>query len=183
MASPRHPQVSHTQSRSLVSGVHLGRPVFLREDSAHGGQLADGLAPLRQHVDELEMQTGISTAGGPSITLPSLWRGSHSRMGMRQGDKYRMEIVKSGLWTCGQERLQRPGYQRDTMPLRRMKSSGAQATWLCEGCSLPPRGRSRRWKAGGPWGLSLGCQLCSGQTGPSRSWNSQPWRCLGCSGM
>lgn len=183
MASPRYPRVLRIQSRSRGTGVHLGRQSREKIQLTGDSWLTVGLVTLRQHVNELEMQTGVSRAGVPSITLPSLWRGSHSGMGVRQGDRYRTEIVQSGLRTCGQERLQRPGYQRDMMPLRRMKSSGAQATWLCEGRSLQPRGRSRRWKAGGPWGLSLGCQLCSGQTGPSRSWSSQPWRCPGCSGM
>lgn len=37
---------------------------------------------------------------------------------------------------------------------------GAEATWLLEGCRLQPRGKGRRWKAGGTWGPSLRCQLC-----------------------
>lgn len=38
--------------------------------------------------------------------------------------------VQSGTWE--QARLPRPGCRRDAMPLRRMKSSGAEATWLRE---------------------------------------------------
>ena len=104
--------------------------------------------------NEHETQAVISRAGVPSVILPGE---SHIE---QDGSGYGAETLESGLWTCGQERLQRPGCPRDMMPLRRMKSSGDEATWLREGCSLQPRGRSRRWKAGGLRGPSWGCQLC-----------------------
>lgn len=50
-----------------MSGVQLGRRAS-GEDSAHWGQLAEGLATLRQCVNELEMQLSFLGWG----CLPSL---------------------------------------------------------------------------------------------------------------
>lgn len=69
--------------------------------------------------------------------------------GSEAGRQVQSKTLESGLWTYGQERFPKPGWQRDMMPLRRMKSSGAAATWLCEGCK--PIAERAKQKVGGRW--------------------------------
>lgn len=91
--------------------------------------------------NEHDMHTVVFWGRAPPSDCSPL--GGHRAGGSEAGRRYGAETLESGLQTCGQKRLRRPGCRRDMMPLRRMKSSGAEATWL-----LPARSREGEAEGG-----------------------------------
>lgn len=73
---------------------------------------------------------------------------------MRLGGRSRTETLESALWT---EKAQRPGCQRDMIPLRRMKSSGLRPPGCLGLQAAAERERQKvegRWDVGAEPGMS-----------------------------
>lgn len=95
-------------------------------------------------LNEHEMQTAISRAVVPlsHCVVPgrvTQHDGSEAGRPVQSGDPGFWPVDRTG-------KVHRRGCQRDMVPLRRVKSSGAEATWLREGAACSREGETEGGK-------------------------------------